>query len=423
MRLPLTLVLLFSHSFALGARPTKRFHQTHDYYVLEHDPHAGASLEDCARALGVEVVEQAGELVDHWLVRIPKHMQKRDGVDVVVSTLESLRSLASENPSFPKRSASDLYARELSSSIRWLDRQELRQRAKRAPPPIRRQDTDSPNPVKVVADRLDIKDPTFPEQWHLINTENAEHSMNVTGLWDLGLTGKGVISALVDDGLAYDHPDLAANFVRFIHEFCSFQSLIRAERQWAKGSHDFNNHGDLPSPRLFDDHHGTRCAGQIGAGKNDACGVGIAWDSKLAGLRILSGPITDVDEAASLNFGFQETSIYSCSWGPPDNGKAMEAPGYLIEKAIVNGITNGRGGKGSVFVYASGNGAIHDDQCNFDGYTNSIYSVTVAAVDHLGLHPYYSEACAANLVVAYSSGGGKNIVSDLHNQCPTYLSS
>ena len=89
----------------------------------------------------------------------------------------------------------------------------------------------------------------------------------------------------------------------------------------------------------------------------------------------------------------------------------MEAPGYLIEKALVNGITNGRGGKGSIFVYASGNGASHGDQCNFDGYTNSIYSVTVAAVDHHGLHPYYSESCAANLIVAYSSGGGENIVS------------
>ena len=220
MRFPLTLVLLFSHSFVLGARPTKRFYHTHDYYVLEHDPRAGASLEDCARALGVEVVEQAGELVNHWLVRVPKHMQRRDGVDVVLSSLASLRSLASGNPSLPARSASNLHARELSSSIRWLDRQEPRQLAKRAPPPMG-QDTDSPNSVEAVAERLDIHDPLFPEQWHLINTQYPEHSMNVTGLWDLGFTGKGVISALVDDGLDYEHPDLAPNFVGFIYKFYS----------------------------------------------------------------------------------------------------------------------------------------------------------------------------------------------------------
>jgi kexin len=161
---------------------------------------------------------------------------------------------------------------------------------------------------------------------------------------------------------------------------------------------------------LADDHHGTRCAGQIAAVKNDVCGVGIAYESKVAGLRILSGRISDVDEAAALNYGFQNTSIYSCSWGPPDDGRSMDAPGYLIKKAIVHGIENGRQGKGSIFVFASGNGAAHGDQCNFDGYTNSIYSVTVAAIDYKGLHPYYSEPCAANMVVAYSSGSGKHIV-------------
>lgn len=145
--------------------------------------------------------------------------------------------------------------------------------------------------------------------------------------------------------------------------------------------------------------------------KNDVCGVGLAYESKVAGLRILSGPISDVDEAAALNYGYQESSIYSCSWGPPDNGRAMEGPNILIQRAVLEGINNGRAGKGSVFVFASGNGAAAGDACNFDGYTNSIYSVTVGAVDNRGLHPYYSEACAANMIVTYSSGSGKHIVS------------
>ena len=77
---------------------------------------------------------------------------------------------------------------------------------------------------------------------------------------------------------------------------------------------------------------------------------------------------------------------------------------------MVNGIENGRGGKGSVFVFASGNGGRNGDQCNFDGYTNSIFSVTVAAIDYKGLHPDYSEACAANMIVAYTSGSNNYIV-------------
>lgn len=88
----------------------------------------------------------------------------------------------------------------------------------------------------------------------------------------------------------------------------------------------------------------------------------------------------------------------------------MDGPGYLIRKAVMNGINEGRGGKGSIFVFASGNGGRSQDQCNFDGYTNSIYSVTVSSIDYKGLHPSYSEACAANLIVAYSSGSGNHIV-------------
>jgi kexin len=91
----------------------------------------------------------------------------------------------------------------------------------------------------------------------------------------------------------------------------------------------------------------------------------------------------------------------------------MEGPNLLIQKAVLNGINNGRDGKGSVFVFASGNGATHGDACNFDGYTNSIYSVTVGAIDHKGNIGYYSEACAANMIVTYSSGSGKHIVSVL----------
>jgi kexin len=150
----------------------------------------------------------------------------------------------------------------------------------------------------------------------------------------------------------------------------------------------------------------------VAAVKNNVCGIGIAYESKVAGVRILSGPITDVDEAIALNFGFQNVSIYSCSWGPPDDGLSLEAPGYLIKKSVVNGINLGRGGKGSIFVFASGNGAASEDQCNFDGYTNSIYSLTIAAIDYTGARPYYSEACSANMVVAYSSGGGRHIVID-----------
>lgn len=130
-----------------------------------------------------------------------------------------------------------------------------------------------------------------------------------------------------------------------------------------------------------------------------------------SGIRILSEDITDADEAEALNYAYQQNHIYSCSWGPPDLGEVAEAPQGIVLDAIKNGIQNGRNGTGTIFVFASGNGGANDDNCNFDGYTNSMYTITVGAIDRMGNHPYYAERCSAQLVVTYSSGSGGHIVS------------
>lgn len=368
--------------------PAKRDHVTFDYFLLDHRPGPSApSVAECAAELGhgVQLVGQVGELSDAWLLRAPKHSHPH-----VVARYNALRTQPRDDR-----------ARRFLAAVNLLEHQLPRQRAKRAPPPVT-PDTSA----AAIGARLGFADPLFTQQWHIVNEEFPQHSMNVTGLWELGITGKGVIASLVDDGLDYESKDLADNFV------CLRLSVPSRSHttQDAEHSYDFNDHTALPKPVLADDRHGTRCAGQIAAAKNDVCGVGLAYEAKVAGVRILSGPISDVDEAAALNYGFHDVDIYSCSWGPPDDGKSMEGPSYIIHKAFLNGVQNGRNGKGSIFVFASGNGAASGDQCNFDGYTNSIYSVTVSAVDYRGLHPFYSEPCAANLVVAYSSGSGKNIV-------------
>jgi kexin len=282
--------------------------------------------------------------------------------------------------------------------VLWSEKQQLRHRhVKRVPPPptdhIRvRQDSTNDQAqqeaiqrLNSIAETLDIKDPIFKEQWHLFNSIQLGHDLNVTGVWLEGITGNGTTSAVIDDGLDLNSNDLKDNY-------------------FAEGSWDFNDPGPEPLPRLFDDKHGTRCAGEIAAARNDVCGVGMAYDSKIAGIRILSKPISDEDEATAINYHYQENDIYSCSWGPPDDGQTMESPGLLIQQAMVNGVQNGRNGLGSVFVFAAGNGAALDDNCNFDGYTNSIYSITVGGIDRAGNHPYYSESCSAQLVVTYSSG-------------------
>ncbi|KAI1318140.1 pheromone processing endoprotease [Mortierella claussenii] len=244
-------------------------------------------------------------------------------------------------------------------------------------------------PSDGMAEELGFKDPGFRFQWHLHDTKDR-HDINVTGVWKQGINGTGVNVAIIDDGLDMDSEDLGPNFFK-------------------EGSWDFNDHTALPKPRLDDDQHGTRCAGEIAAVRNDLCGVGVAYGAKVAGLRILSSQITDADEAAALNYEYQKNHIYSCSWGPPDDGKSMDGPKGVVYDAMVNGIKNGRGGLGSIYVFATGNGGSQDDDCNFDGYTNSLYTVSIGAIDRHQEHPYYSEACSAQLAVTYSNGGSSAI--------------
>ncbi|KAJ2475486.1 pheromone processing endoprotease [Coemansia sp. RSA 2320] len=236
-----------------------------------------------------------------------------------------------------------------------------------------------------------IGDPLFGRQWHLVNDKETGHDINVTGVWHQGVSGAGVTVALIDDGLDYSSEDLLENFDY-------------------RGSYDFNDRTKLPTPRLVEDYHGTRCAGQIAAARNDVCGVGVAYGARVAGIRMLSKEVSDQDEVTALNYAMDTNWIYSCSWGPNDDGATVQGPDRHVEDAFINGVEKGRGGRGSVFVFATGNGGALGDNCNFDGYTNSIYTISIGAIDHQDRHPYYSEQCSAQLAVTYSNGAQRGIV-------------
>lgn len=82
-------------------------------------------------------------------------------------------------------------------------------------------------------------------------------------------------------------------------------------------------------------------------------------------------------------------------------------------------VLQGRGGLGSIFVWASGNGGREKDSCNCDGYTNSIYTLSISSSTQNGNVPWYSEACSSTLATTYSSGNlnEKQIVSPVCIQC------
>lgn len=384
---------LASEHISISNTPARDY-DTRDYYVLHLE--STTSPSQIAHRLVFRHEGQLGKLKDHHIFSTDKHED-----DIVHIALKERR--------LKKRVLLDT---DILDTVKFAQKQKLKARLQKRDivpyPPHGHQILEArEQPVAELVTKqsqisaaLDIKDPIFNEQWHLLNVLQAGHDVNVTGLWLEGITGINSTIAIVDDGVDMYSDDLKENY-------------------FAEGSYDFNDNNLEPKPRLSDDRHGTRCAGEVSAVKNNICGVGVAWSSKVAGIRILSKPISDADEAVALNYAYEKNHIYSCSWGPPDDGKAMDAPGILIKRAILNAVQNGRGGLGSIYVFASGNGAANEDNCNFDGYTNSIYSITVGAIDRKGLHPYYSEKCSAQLVVTYSSGSGDAIhTTDVGtNQC------
>ncbi|XP_054836268.1 proprotein convertase subtilisin/kexin type 4 [Eublepharis macularius] len=268
--------------------------------------------------------------------------------------------------------------------VHWFEQQILKRRSRRT--------------IAVVP-----TDPWFQEQWYMNNDVTPD--LNVLAAWSRGYTGLGVVVSILDDGIEKDHPDLVDNYDPL-------------------ASYDFNDNDPDPQPHYNawnENRHGTRCAGEVAAAANNGiCGAGIAHRANIGGIRMLDGPVTDIVEAQSLSFHPQHISIYSASWGPEDDGKTVDGPGILALEAFYNGIINGRGGLGSLFVWASGNGGYRYDNCNCDGYTNSIYTLSVGSTTESGHIPWYNEACASTLTTTYSSGakGEKQIVTtDLRHKC------
>ncbi|RUS78723.1 hypothetical protein EGW08_013510, partial [Elysia chlorotica] len=229
------------------------------------------------------------------------------------------------------------------------------------------------------------------------------YDMNVIGVWKKGFTGKNIVISFLDDGLEHQHQDLRRNYDPY-------------------ASYDLNDHDPDPVPRYDPvdiNSHGTMCAGEVAAEANNThCIVADRFAS--TGIRMLDGDVYDALEAASLSFNRSYIDIYSASWGPDDDGLTVAGPGKLTKKAFIEGVRQGRYGKGSIFVWASGNGGEDGDSCSCDGYTSSIYTLSISSISQSGKMPYYLEECSSTLASAYSNGElyEREIAStDLHNRC------
>ncbi|CAH1637184.1 unnamed protein product [Spodoptera littoralis] len=291
--------------------------------------------------------------------------------------------------------------------VRWAEQLFSKSRVKRYPMP---DPDESLHRVKRLEETDNLKtinndhrgktwfnDELWSHEWYLQDTRTIHNlprlDLNVLPVYEMGYNGNGVRVSVLDDGIEHNHTDLRANY--------------DPEISW-----DSNDDDPDPSPRYEDiklNSHGTRCAGEIAMTANNLkCGVGVAWGAKVGGVRMLDGRITDRIEGEAIGYALDKVDIYSASWGPNDDGRTVEGPGRLANEAFKRGVSEGRGGKGAIYVWANGNGGGHGDNCNCDGYSSSIYTISIGSASQHGLFPWYGEICSSTLAAAYSSGAYKD---------------
>ena len=243
-----------------------------------------------------------------------------------------------------------------------------------------------------------ISDPLAGCQWHLHNTGalrpgGAAQDINVLEAWETTM-GAGVNVAVVDTGMNHGHPDLSPN--------------VRTERN--HDYHETNTLSDIHRPGAST--HGTNVAGLIAARDDDQGMRGVAPRASIYGYNaILHAQGIQFYSALAMTRDLADTAVSNNSWGSGDTGQPFAAPGDW-ERAIETGITQGFGGKGISYVWAGGNGGLHDN-ANLEGRASFYGVVAVCAITHGDVRTWYSER-GANLWVCAPGGDGALGIATTH---------
>jgi kexin len=229
-----------------------------------------------------------------------------------------------------------------------------------------------------------LADPLRTEQWHISGSQTNKDWVHI-GLTDTRYKGRGVLVALVDDGMDVYHEDLTGNI--------------------GEGSYSY-----LPEEYNFTDaSHGTATAGIIAATEgNGLGGRGVAPQAKIIGFNALKTPAIS-NLADALVRHKERVWVSSNSWGDFNSWGEPLALRSLLKTALEEGVKYGRDGKGIIYVFSAGNGyferdGLPTDNVNYSGLVNNRYTIPVCAVDENGKRAPYSETGATLVVCAPSKG-------------------
>ncbi|MCD8483436.1 MAG: S8 family serine peptidase [Verrucomicrobia bacterium] len=198
-------------------------------------------------------------------------------------------------------------------------------------------------------------DPLFGDLWGLHNTGQnggvAGADIDATRAWLTQREAAEIIIAVIDTGVDYTHPDIAANMWRNPGEIPG-NGLDDDGNGYIDDvfGYDFVNNNGNP----MDDHnHGTHCAGTIAAVGDNGIGItGVAWRAQIMALKFLdsrgSGRLSDA--LLAIEYAYQNGAhIASNSWGGGGYTQAMQDVIAAANEA------------GMLFIAAAGNSSSDND--------------------------------------------------------------
>jgi hypothetical protein len=228
--------------------------------------------------------------------------------------------------------------------------------------------------------------------------------------WDISTNSSNLIVAVIDTGVDYTHPDLAANMWTNTVERNGSPGVDDDGNGYIDDIYGYDFYNSDGNP--MDDHgHGTHVSGTIGAVGNNGQGVaGVCWTAKIMALKFIGsgGSGYDSDAIDCIEYAVQMgAKVTSNSWG---GGSYSQALKDAIDAA---------GAAGVLFVAAAGNDARNNDV--FPHYPSSFDSANIIAVLSTDKYDVKSSFSCYGAVSVDLGAPGSNIYSCIPGSQYTYM--